>query len=57
MPVLSKTTTSTLLAFSSIADFFTKIPFLAHNPSLITMARGVASPKAQGQAQTKTLTR
>ena len=30
------------------------IPFLAHNPSLTTIASGVAKPKAQGQATTKT---
>ena len=31
------------------------IPFLAHNPSLIMIARGVESPKAQGHATTKTV--
>ena len=43
-------------AFSRISLFFTKIPFSAHNPSLTTIASGVANPKLQGQATTKTLT-
>lgn len=33
------------------------MPFLAHMPSLTTIARGVASPRAQGQATTKTVTK
>ena len=57
VPVLSKTIVSTLLAFSRVSLFLTSIPFLAQIPSPTTMASGVARPKAQGQATTKTVTK
>ena len=43
-------------AFSNISLFFTSIPLLAHVPSLITIASGVAKPKLQGHATTSTVT-
>jgi len=45
---------STLFIISNVSLFFIRIPLLAHNPSLTTIANGVARPKAQGQATTKT---
>ena len=53
---MSKTIVFIFDAFSSISLFLTSIPLLAHNPSLTIMARGVASPKQQGQATTKIVT-
>ena len=47
----------TLEAFSSISLFFTKIPLLAHSPSLTIMAKGVAKPKLHGQATTRIVTK
>ena len=46
----------TLEAFSRISLFFTKIPLLAHKPSLTIIAKGVANPKLQGQATTSIVT-
>lgn len=46
---------SILEAFSNISLFFTNIPLLAHNPSLTTIASGVANPRLQGQATTNTV--
>ena len=43
-------------AFSNISLFFTNIPLLAHIPSLITIASGVAKPRLQGQATTNIVT-
>ena len=56
VPVLSKTTWSTLEAFSKVSLVLIKIPFLAQSPKATTRASGVARPKAQGQAMTKTVT-
>ena len=47
----------TLEAFSRISLFFTKIPLLAHSPSLTIIARGVAKPKLHGQATTRIVTK
>ena len=44
-------------AFSRVSLFLTKIPLLAHTPSLTTIASGVASPKAHGHATTNTVTK
>ena len=41
-------------AFSKVSLFFTSIPFVAHFPSLTTIASGVAKPRLQGHATTKT---
>ena len=57
VPVLSKITVSILLASSNTSLVLTKIPFLAQTPSDTIVASGVASPKAQGQATTKTVTK
>ena len=53
VPVLSKTTKSTLPVSSKAEAFLNKIPFLAPLPDPTIMATGVASPSAQGQAITK----
>ena len=56
VPVLSNTTVLIFEAFSNISLFFTNIPLLAHIPSLITIASGVAKPKLHGHATTNTVT-
>ena len=56
VPVLSKTIVSTLLMASNTSLVLINIPFLAVIPIATTTANGVASPKAQGQDITKTVT-
>ena len=56
VPVLSKIIVSILFTFSNVSLVLISIPFLALLPSLTTIASGVAKPKAQGQATTKTVT-
>lgn len=53
---MSKTIVFIFEAFSNISLFFTNIPLLAHIPSLIIIASGVASPKLQGHATTSIVT-
>jgi hypothetical protein len=55
VPVLSKTTTVSRVAFSSAAAFLNKMPFIAPSPVPTMMAIGVARPSASGQAMTKTV--
>jgi hypothetical protein len=55
VPVLSKTTTVSLVAFSSAAAFLNRMPFIAPRPVPTMIAIGVASPSASGQAMTKTV--
>src|SRR3989344_6828579 len=57
VPVLSKITVFILLAISSEAASFIKIPLPAALPEETIMAIGVARPKAQGQAIIKTATK
>ena len=57
VPVLSNTIVFTFDAFSNISLFFTNIPLLAHSPSLIIIASGVASPKLHGHATTSIVTK
>ena len=45
----------TLCAFSKLSLFFIRIPSLLATPEETTIASGVASPKLQGQATTKTV--
>ena len=56
VPVLSNTIVSIFSAISNVSLFFTKIPLLAHIPSLTTIASGVARPKLQGHATTNIVT-
>ena len=55
MPVLSNTTTVSLVAFSSAAAFLNRMPFCAPKPVPTMTAIGVASPRASGQATTNTV--
>ena len=57
VPVLSKIIVFILLAISSEAASFTKIPREAALPEETIIAIGVASPKAHGQAIIKTATK
>ena len=45
------------MAFSKTSPLRKNIPFLAHKPLATTFTRGTASPKAQGQATTKIVTK
>lgn len=54
VPVLSKTTASTLCAICSAAADLMRTPWAAPNPVPIITAVGVASPSAQGHAITST---
>ena len=54
VPVLSRTTTWVLPAFSSETAFLNRMPCLAPTPLPTIMATGVASPRAQGQEMTST---
>ena len=54
VPVLSRITVLIECVFSSISAFLINKPFLAATPVDTIMATGVAKPKAQGQAITKT---
>ena len=45
-----------MLSNSNDSLFFINKPFLAQNPSLTITAKGVARPKEQGHATTKTVT-
>ena len=56
VPVLSSTTVRTSWALSRIWALFTNMPSLAPRPVPTMMAVGVASPRAQGQLITSTLT-
>ena len=55
VPVLSKTTTVSLVAFSSAAAFLNRMPFVAPSPVPTMMAIGVANPSASGHAITNTV--
>ena len=56
VPVLSKTTVSSLPTISSTPPFLIKTPCSAPFPIPTMIAVGVAIPKAQGQAMTNTET-
>ena len=55
VPVLSKTTTVSLVAFSSAEAFLNRMPFIAPRPVPTMIAIGVAKPSASGQAITNTV--
>lgn len=57
MPVLSRATTFIFLALSIASASFIRIPFSAPRPIPTIIAVGVASPSAQGQAITRTVTK
>ena len=57
VPVLSTITVSTLWSFSSVAASLMRIPSLAPFPTHTMIAVGVARPRAQGQAITRTPTK
>ena len=57
VPVLSKTTFFIFLRISKLSLDFIKIPFLLNFPIETTIASGVAIPRAQGHATTKTVTK
>ena len=54
VPVLSKIILSILDAISILSPPLNKMPFFAAFPEATVMTVGVARPKAQGQAITKT---
>jgi hypothetical protein len=56
VPVLSNTTTSISFVFSKVSAVFMRIPFFAHTPVPTIIAVGVARPRAQGQAITRSAT-
>ena len=56
VPVLSKTTAFTCPAFSNAAAFLNHTPRCTTTPIPAIIAAGVAKPKAQGHATTKTAT-
>ncbi len=57
VPVLSRITTWILWVVSRASPLLIRIPWLAPSPVPTIMAVGVASPKAQGQAITRTDTK
>lgn len=54
VPVLSKAATLILPEFSKVSPFLIKIPYSAALPIPTVTAVGVAKPKAQGHAITRT---
>ena len=54
VPVLSKTMVSILEAISILSPPLNKIPFFAAFPEATVITVGVAKPRAQGHAITKT---